>query len=724
MSEFIFTCPHCGSELEVDDSLAGQVVECPSCRKGIVVPRSLILEDTASASRMEDVQDEIIPKEDFVTAIADFRRDATNERIFSEASTRARLFLGVKAYCWVFDVPISDPRVKQCLEDVATDLSRDDVRYLLRWETHNAFRNWLSKLSVAIDDDDAGRNLVADENSLRGTKSRKSKLLWIATSSIIGVILLVGGILLVLREHRLTFSEMMHVKLGETVSLKNRLSPTYDETMAERTYGKDIMGEEVSFVEDFEKYRQKTTAILPTGAFSSMFKICLVCTTGSNRVWRILMTSEKPWGKDLTNNVDEVCRWVSDQMHCSCDGAYEGGDGKCVKFNGHWKDPFSKDRKARLVYDEEVDDAGWCCRLILEDKSIARKDDGATLKKLNEEMVAELSRMYVAPVQGRSKDSLFGLMLHQRSPLRGYCYGASNYAAALNVLQAGTGFMILHDKTGHSSAVYYVTTGKLHVDGERIDQGQFLCLGTKTYTTTQGASKTVYHFKELSGDELILLKRHCPHWRHLSESISSSESGSVYLSGRSSSFSRSSRDSEKNGQLHVSCPKCDGRGTLKEKAACQTCLGTGKVDGDVDCSSCEGKGKFAHKVNCPSCGGRGKTQCGSCRGSGKTRCSNCNGSGKEVQTRESRGRIVNVRVNCPACGGARTSRCWNCSGRGYSGSCDQCDGRGRLTSSTTCQECRGKGQVPGQVNCRDCVGGVVEKDRDCPECRGTGKIEK
>lgn len=39
MAEFIFACQQCGEKLQVDDSLAGQVVECPTCKKGIVVPK-------------------------------------------------------------------------------------------------------------------------------------------------------------------------------------------------------------------------------------------------------------------------------------------------------------------------------------------------------------------------------------------------------------------------------------------------------------------------------------------------------------------------------------------------------------------------------------------------------------------------------------------------------------------------------------------------------------
>ena len=39
MAEFEFNCPQCGQTIEADESLRGQVAECPHCGKEIVVPR-------------------------------------------------------------------------------------------------------------------------------------------------------------------------------------------------------------------------------------------------------------------------------------------------------------------------------------------------------------------------------------------------------------------------------------------------------------------------------------------------------------------------------------------------------------------------------------------------------------------------------------------------------------------------------------------------------------
>ena len=40
MAQFQFTCPHCKVNIETDASYRGMVLECPSCGKGIVVPRA------------------------------------------------------------------------------------------------------------------------------------------------------------------------------------------------------------------------------------------------------------------------------------------------------------------------------------------------------------------------------------------------------------------------------------------------------------------------------------------------------------------------------------------------------------------------------------------------------------------------------------------------------------------------------------------------------------
>lgn len=44
MARFDFNCPQCGKPIEADDSFCGQVVECPNCFRGIVVPQATTTE--------------------------------------------------------------------------------------------------------------------------------------------------------------------------------------------------------------------------------------------------------------------------------------------------------------------------------------------------------------------------------------------------------------------------------------------------------------------------------------------------------------------------------------------------------------------------------------------------------------------------------------------------------------------------------------------------------
>ena len=45
MAQFYFKCQQCGETVVVDDSLCGQVLECPSCGAKMAVPRSVTSPD-------------------------------------------------------------------------------------------------------------------------------------------------------------------------------------------------------------------------------------------------------------------------------------------------------------------------------------------------------------------------------------------------------------------------------------------------------------------------------------------------------------------------------------------------------------------------------------------------------------------------------------------------------------------------------------------------------
>ena len=55
MANFDFTCPQCGVLIEVEESLRGLVLECPSCGKGVVVPPKPQLKPVAQQDKQEDL---------------------------------------------------------------------------------------------------------------------------------------------------------------------------------------------------------------------------------------------------------------------------------------------------------------------------------------------------------------------------------------------------------------------------------------------------------------------------------------------------------------------------------------------------------------------------------------------------------------------------------------------------------------------------------------------
>lgn len=82
MAKFEFTCPHCKVDIEADDSYRGLVLECPSCGKGIVVPR----EEPASRPKLKPLTQQDTQKD--LNAVAIRRRLAEKEE--EEAAEEAK----------------------------------------------------------------------------------------------------------------------------------------------------------------------------------------------------------------------------------------------------------------------------------------------------------------------------------------------------------------------------------------------------------------------------------------------------------------------------------------------------------------------------------------------------------------------------------------------------------------------------------------------------------
>lgn len=55
MAQFEFKCPQCGETIEADDTFRGQVAECPSCGKGIVIPHTGGVPKSPSTKRLRPV---------------------------------------------------------------------------------------------------------------------------------------------------------------------------------------------------------------------------------------------------------------------------------------------------------------------------------------------------------------------------------------------------------------------------------------------------------------------------------------------------------------------------------------------------------------------------------------------------------------------------------------------------------------------------------------------
>ena len=84
MANIDFTCPQCGVTVEADDSYRGMVLECPSCGKGIVVPRGA----SAPRPKLKHVTQQ--EKQEDLNAVAIRRRLAEQEAEEAASSAKER----------------------------------------------------------------------------------------------------------------------------------------------------------------------------------------------------------------------------------------------------------------------------------------------------------------------------------------------------------------------------------------------------------------------------------------------------------------------------------------------------------------------------------------------------------------------------------------------------------------------------------------------------------
>ena len=89
MAQFNFKCPQCGESIEADDSLCGQVAECPSCGKGIVVPHNAA-NTSKSIVRLRPVARKETPMPSSASAPEAARRLSEFERMSEKEAQRRR----------------------------------------------------------------------------------------------------------------------------------------------------------------------------------------------------------------------------------------------------------------------------------------------------------------------------------------------------------------------------------------------------------------------------------------------------------------------------------------------------------------------------------------------------------------------------------------------------------------------------------------------------------
>ena len=89
MAQFTFKCPQCGTDIEADDSLCGQVAECPSCGKGIVIPRNITNKPSPSV-RLRPVSRDLPPASQPASATSMPNRITEFERMAEKEAERRR----------------------------------------------------------------------------------------------------------------------------------------------------------------------------------------------------------------------------------------------------------------------------------------------------------------------------------------------------------------------------------------------------------------------------------------------------------------------------------------------------------------------------------------------------------------------------------------------------------------------------------------------------------
>ncbi len=106
---------------------------------------------------MENDRDDVIPVEDFATAIAECRKDPQMDALFSNAPHGAKLLIGLLFYSQVFGENVDEVQYQAALTDIETSLTADDIGYLLRSDIDDETKDYLRGLLAKKDVADVGQ---------------------------------------------------------------------------------------------------------------------------------------------------------------------------------------------------------------------------------------------------------------------------------------------------------------------------------------------------------------------------------------------------------------------------------------------------------------------------------------------------------------------------------------------------------------------------------------
>ena len=105
-------------------------------------------EDTDDIALEEeaDVEESIIPEEDFREAIAVCRKDPQLNRLFEMAPPGAKLFIGLGFYSTHFGDKVDPRQYAECQSEIEPSLTPNDLKYLIRFERDKNTKQYLREL--------------------------------------------------------------------------------------------------------------------------------------------------------------------------------------------------------------------------------------------------------------------------------------------------------------------------------------------------------------------------------------------------------------------------------------------------------------------------------------------------------------------------------------------------------------------------------------------------